>query len=190
MIANLLQCVEGFLIRKISAMANWVCKNFYWTWKWNSGALNFYQMKTKNKLVDFIVKQWISNSSLIGDKTLIVTNNIEAYKIKSSNCIFKPELESNHIEDDSRMMFHVKHASRTYSTVVIHTRDTDVFMTALSKILKFDCQLNLKTSTRSRKRTIDINAVAKCVNHNINKTDCDKKCFPEGTISVSLFHRL
>ena len=63
-------------------------------------------MNPKNKLVDFIVKQWISNSSLIGDKILIVTNNTEAYKIKSSNCIFKPELESNHTEADSRMMLH------------------------------------------------------------------------------------
>ena len=31
--------------------------------------------ENKSKLVNFIVKQWISNSSLIGDKILIVINN-------------------------------------------------------------------------------------------------------------------
>ena len=44
------------------------------------------------------------------------------------------EFESNHKEADSRIMFHVKHLSGTYSSVVIHTPDTDVFMIALSKI--------------------------------------------------------
>ena len=48
-----------------------------------------------NKLVNFIVKQWISSSSLIGDKFLIVANNTEAYTIKSNNCLLIPELESN-----------------------------------------------------------------------------------------------
>ena len=140
MIANSIQCIEGFLIWKISAMANWACKNSCWTWKWNRGASNYCQIKTKNKLFNFIVKQWISNSGLIGDKILIVTNNTEAYKIKSN-------------------MFHVKHASITYSTIVIYTPGTDVFMIALSKILEFDCQLYLKTSTKSHKRIIDINTV-------------------------------
>ena len=57
-------------------------------------------MKTKNKLVDFIVRQWISNSNLISDKILIVTNNTEAYKTTSNNCVLIPELESNHKEAD------------------------------------------------------------------------------------------
>ena len=48
-----------------------------------------------NKLVNFIVKQWISSSSLIGDKFLIVANNTEAYTIKSNNFLLIPELESN-----------------------------------------------------------------------------------------------
>ena len=64
----------------------------------NQTAFYYYQMKTKNKLVDFIVEQWISNSSLIGDKIVIVTNNNEAYKITRSNCILIPELEINHKE--------------------------------------------------------------------------------------------
>ena len=57
--------------------------------------------ENKIKLVDFKIKQWISNSSLIGDKILIVTNNTEAYKITSNNCILIPELETNHKEADS-----------------------------------------------------------------------------------------
>ena len=44
--------------------------------KW-SLRLYCHQMKT-NKLVDFRDKQWVSDSSLIGDKILIVTNNKEA----------------------------------------------------------------------------------------------------------------
>ena len=81
-------------------------------WKSNSGASYCHQMKTKNKLVDFIVKQQITNSSLIGNEILIVTNNTEAYEITSNNCILIPELKSNHKEADSRMMFYVKHARR------------------------------------------------------------------------------
>ena len=187
MIANLLQCIDGFLIWKISAIANWACKNSCWTWKWNSGASNYCQIKTKNKLFNFIVKQWIYNSSLIGDKILIVTNNTEAYKIKSNNCIFNPELESNHKEADSRMMLRVKHASITYSTIVIYTPDTDVFMIALSKILELDCQLYLKTSTKSHKRTIGIITVAQCVNRNIKKTDCNKNAFLKALLAFHFF---
>ena len=104
--------------------------------------------ENKNKLVDFIVKQWISNSSLI------TTNNTEVYKITSNNCILIPEHESNHKEADSRMMLHVKQTSRTYSSVVIHKPDTDVFMIALSKIMEFDFQFYLKTVKKSRKRNI------------------------------------
>ena len=98
-------------------------------------------MKTKYKLVDFIVQQWISNSSLIGDKILTVTKNTEACNITSNSCILIPELESNHKEADSQMMLHVKHASRTYSSLVMHTPEADVFMIVLSKIMEFDCQL-------------------------------------------------
>ena len=50
--------------------------------------------ENKNKLLDFIVKQWISNYNLIGDKILIVTNNTEAHTITANNCILTPELES------------------------------------------------------------------------------------------------
>ena len=64
-------------------------------------SLLFSSNENKIKLVDFKVKQWISNSSLIGDKILIVTNNTEAYKITSNNCILIPELETNHKEADS-----------------------------------------------------------------------------------------
>ena len=143
--------------------------------------------ENKNKLVDFIVKQWISNSSLIGEKILIVINNTEAYKITSNNCILIPEFESNHKEADSQMMLHVEHASRTYSSVVIHMPNTDIFMIALSKIMEFDCQLYLKTGTKSRKRTIDINAVAQCVNHNISKTDCNKDTFLKALLTFHCF---
>ena len=65
-------------------------------------------MKIKNELVDFIAEQWISNYSLIGDKILIVTNNTEAYKIISNNCILIPELECNHKEADSRIILSIQ----------------------------------------------------------------------------------
>ena len=105
--------------------------------------------ENKNKLLDFIVKQWISNSSIIGDKILIVTNNTEAYKTTCNNCILIPELESNHKEADSKVMLHVKHPSRTYSSPVIHTPNTAVFKIALSIVMEFDCQIYIKTCTRS-----------------------------------------
>ena len=69
-------------------------QNSYGTCKSNSEVLYCHQMEV-NKLVNFIVKQWISSSSLIGDKFLIVANNTEAYTIKSNNCLLIPELESN-----------------------------------------------------------------------------------------------
>ena len=66
----------------------------------------------KNKSVNFIVNQGVSNSSLIGYKIVIVTKNREAYKTESNDCILIPELESNHKE-----------------------ADTNVLMTALSKLM-------------------------------------------------------
>ena len=121
-----------------------------WNWK-------------KNKLVDFIVKQWVSNSSLIGYEILIVANNKETYKIESNNCVLSPELESSHEEPD-----------------------TNVFMIALSKIMELNCKFYLTISIKSHKRIIDINAVDQCVNHNINKTDCDKDAFLKALLA---FHR-
>ena len=116
----------------------------------------------KNKLVDFIVKQWVSSSSLIGYKILIVANNKEAYEIESNNCILIPELENNHKE-----------------------ADTNVFMTALSKIMEFNCKFYLKTSTKSHEGIIDINEVAQYVNHNINETDCNKYTFLKALFALS-----
>ena len=59
----------------------------------------------KNKLVNFIVKQWVSSSSLIAFKIFIVANNKEAYKIESSNCMLIPEHESNHKEADTKCFY-------------------------------------------------------------------------------------
>ena len=59
----------------------------------------------KNKLVDFIVEQWLSSSILIGYRILIVANNKEAYKIESNNCMLIPELESNHKEADTKCFY-------------------------------------------------------------------------------------
>ena len=53
--------------------------------------------------------------------------------------------------------------------------------------MEFDCQLYLKTGTKSRKRTIDINAVAQCVNRNINKTDRDKDTFVKALLAFHYF---
>ena len=83
----------------------------------------------KNKLVDFIFKQWVSNSSLIGYKILIVANDKEAYKIESNSCMLIPELESNHKE-----------------------ADTNIFMIALSKMMEFNCTFYLTISAKSHKR--------------------------------------
>ena len=71
--------------------------------------------------------------------------------------------------------------------VVIHTPDTDEFMIALSKKIELDCQLYIKTGTESPKRTIDINVVAHCVNHNINKTDCDIDTFLKALLAFHCF---
>ena len=98
-----------------------------------------------------------------------------------------PELESNHKEADSQMMLHVKHASRTYSSLVMHTTEAYVLMIVLSKIMEFDCQLYLKTSAKSRKRIIDISTIAQCVNHNISKTDCDKDTFLQALLAFHCF---
>ena len=57
-------------------------------------------------LVDFIVKQWVSSSSLIGYKILITANNKEAYKTESNNCMLIPELERNHKEADTNCFYH------------------------------------------------------------------------------------
>ena len=59
----------------------------------------------KNKLVDFIVEQWLSSSILIGYRILIVANNKKAYKIESNNCMLIPELEINHKEADTKCFY-------------------------------------------------------------------------------------
>ena len=65
------------------------------------------------------------------------------------------ELDSNQEEADTQMLLHAKHASSTYTTAVIATLDTDVFMITLSKQSEIQVRIFILTGTREKRHLIE-----------------------------------
>ena len=83
------------------------------------------------------------------------------------------ELDSNQEEGDTRMLLHAKHASSPYTTTVIATLGTDVFMITLSKQSEIQARIFILTGTREKRRLIDTQALSKCI-HQIQQNKVHK----------------
>ena len=71
------------------------------------------------------------------------------------------------------MLLHAKHASSIYTTTVIATLGTDVFMITLSKQSEIQARIFILTGTREKRRLIDTQALSKCI-HQIQQNKLHK----------------
>ena len=119
-------------------------------------------IKNKNELIIFINDQWKlkTNSHRIGSRKLYVTCGQDVTLITNSIFLLQHDLASDQEEADTRMFVHAHHATSSFNKVMISSPDTDVFVIALAKSLEIDANLFMLTGVKSKRRIIDINAVA------------------------------
>ena len=67
------------------------------------------------------------------------------------------DLQANHEEADTRLLFHAKHASQPDSRIIIHSPDTDVLVLGISFYDELGCkELWLRTGSKDRLRYIPL----------------------------------
>ena len=97
-------------------------------------------------------------------------------------------LKCNHEEADTHLLLHAKHASDSYSKVIISSPDTDVAIIAVSLYGLFEhihfCFLTGKGRTR---RVLDVNKIQSSIGESLSKALVGLHCFTECD-TVSTFH--
>ena len=80
------------------------------------------------------------------------------------------DLQANHEEADTRLLFHAKHASQPDSRIIIHSPDTDVLVLGISFYDELGCkELWLRTGSKDRLRYIPLHEISTKVGPKICK---------------------
>ena len=80
------------------------------------------------------------------------------------------DLQANHEEADTRLLFHAKHASQPDSRIIIHSPDTDVVVFGISFYDELGCkELWLRTGSQDRLRYIPLHKISTKVGPKICK---------------------
>ncbi|CAH3173624.1 unnamed protein product [Porites lobata] len=80
------------------------------------------------------------------------------------------DLQANHEEADTRLLFHAKHASQPDSRIIIHSPDTDVLVLGISFYGELGCkELWLRTGSKDRLRYIPLHEISTKVGPKICK---------------------
>ena len=81
--------------------------------------------------------------AIIGDKYICLNDSMNMFTLFS-----KQE------KADTRIFQHCKHANVWFHEMIIHTRDTDVFVLALGFTRSLNCELFMKTGVKDKNRII------------------------------------
>ena len=77
-------------------------------------------------------------------------------------CTEIEELHCDHEEADTRMISLARHASQSYSSVIIKSPDTDVFVIALNACLGINANMLFETGTGNGRRIISLSKIRHC----------------------------
>ena len=99
----------------------------------------------KSSFVDFLMKEYedIEYASVIGEKKFYCSTDNKCTKFYCVEGSLKfetiPELFGDHLEGDTRVMFHAKHAANTKGpgNIIIRGNDTDIFIILLTMFKSF-----------------------------------------------------
>ena len=72
-----------------------------------------------------------------------------------------PNLFCSHEEADTRLLLHCAYASKSCSTVVIQSPDTDVLLIALSKCHEINANVLFETGRGDQRRILDVSAMSR-----------------------------
>ena len=145
--------------------------------------------ENKNSLVEFIVSQWqkLEYRVKIGQKRFYVTNRADVFKINEAEIFQELELQSNHEEADTRMLFHAKHASANYSKILISSPDTDVFIICLSVHMAITANLFFFTGVKNSRRIITVTKIADYIFNTLKGCDVSKEILMKSLIGFHSF---
>ena len=125
--------------------------------------------KSKSNLIKFLVQDWQKQSlrTKLLNKVMYVTCERKCFRVTEDTWSEVESLYSTQEEGDTRMLLHAKHEEEECTAIIIASQDTDVFITSLSFAHEFVCQLDVKSSTQTREKFVDVQKVAAAVGHNM-----------------------
>jgi hypothetical protein len=121
--------------------------------------------ENKEELIKFIFKSWSEecDPQLLRGVEVFIAHESQCHQlVASTNTIACHEVEDlacGHEEADTRMLAHAKSASAEYSSIIIKSPDTDVFIIALNASLSIRADLYFETGTKDKRRIISISKV-------------------------------
>jgi hypothetical protein len=121
--------------------------------------------ENKEELIKFIFKSWSEecDPQLLRGVEVFIAHESQCHQlVASTNTITCHEVEDlacDREEADTRMPAHAKSASAGYSSIIINSPDTDVFIIALNASLSIRADLYFETGTKDQRRIISISKV-------------------------------
>ncbi|KAK3751112.1 hypothetical protein QZH41_016239, partial [Actinostola sp. cb2023] len=119
--------------------------------------------QNKKQLVVFITDEWQKERfrQRLVRKTLYITAEENCVEILPTGVVtLREDLKSSQEEADTRLLFHASHAARNgYSSIVISSEDTDVFVLCLAFKVFIPSTIYLKCGTQTRTKYINITTV-------------------------------
>ena len=116
------------------------------------------QTSNKSSLIEFLAKEWQKQKykDRLRDKTLFVTSAEKCWKITSSHVDDVPALSSQHEEADGHLLLHAAHAALDgYTSVIVDSADTDVFILCLAFSNQIGIPLYQKCGNSRRVSLVD-----------------------------------
>lgn len=147
------------------------------------------KVNNKTALISFIVREWQAERSRqkLNDKELYVTTESSCFKITSHASEEVPALQCKQEEADGRLLLHASHASKEgYTSVMICSEDTDVFIMSVAFASEIPSSLFIKCGSKNRTKVIDVNRVANVCGSDVCKAVIGMHAYT-GCDSVSAF---
>lgn len=135
--------------------------------QWRKFLLN---PQNKTALTKFVTKEWKQDKyrRKLTDKVVFVAFEEECHQISSDDTFSVEDLNSTQEEADTRILLHLSHAARSgYSTLIVVSEDTDVFLLCVSFKHLIPLSIFFKCGTQTRVRYISITSIVQAIGQNL-----------------------
>ena len=135
--------------------------------QWRKFLLN---PQNKKALTIFVTKEWKQDKyrRKLSDKVLFVACEEECHQISPEAAFTVEELSSTQEEADTRILLHLSHAARSdYSTLIVASEDTDVFILCVSFKHLIPSSIFFKCGTQTRVRYIRSTSIVQALGQNL-----------------------
>ena len=121
----------------------------------------------------FVAKEWTNEKyrRKLTNKVLFVACENECHQISSESASIVSDLNSTQEEADTRIILHLAHAARSdYSSLIVASEDTDVFILCLSFKQLIPSSIFFKCGTQTRIRYISISNETQAIGQNVSSS--------------------